>query len=299
MGVKEHVEPSECSKVAKMFLADTFVKELVQGGGTRRSVRENIFEELRRSDACHTRHDGLRNCASDLGRMLVDSGSRPLLPSSLIEAPRDDFELPTPASSRTPQRGVVDRVSTPFRWSDTPAISPKAPTPPDYRSDGMRLPEDSRWPSPAIGRQFKIPAPPVPLSRRTTSSRGQSRTGTAMSQSMPTLNLAPQNAQLAATLAKMKKVKADPSAHLRRCAVQMGVPTQTTTTYMKQSAGPVAMAVDPKWSTDLKKIDFSVGQKLKFYSRLSGAGTTISPELRYLPRDFEDGFVPKALPKAL
>merc|ERR1712224_593713 len=117
-----------------------------------------------------------------------------------------------------------------------------------------------------MGRSMRLPGPPV---ARAPSSRGQSA-GLGASNSMPTLNLAPKNARLAATLAKMKKVKADPAAHLRRCAVQMGVPSQGTTTYMQQSTGPVAMAVDPKWSTDLRRIDVRVGKTLKFNSRLSG-----------------------------
>lgn len=108
---------------------------------------------------------------------------------------------------------------------------------------------------------------------------------------------APQDTELAAKLSKMKRDKADPAAHLRRCAVQMGVPTQKETTYMKQAAGPVAMAVDPKWSTELKKLDVYGMKVLKFNNRLSGAGTTICPELRYLPRDFEDGYKPKAIAK--
>jgi len=220
------------------------------------SIRENISQELKRSDDNVRRHDGLRNCASDLGRMLIDSGPRPALPAHLLEAPWDDFNLPTLpalATSSRPKRMVADRLPTPFRWSDSPAKRIEAPT--TLGQDSMRLPEDARWPSPAIGRQFEVPLPPVAFVARAPSSRGQSRPGLGESQSVPTLYLAPQNAKLVATIAKMKKVKTDPAAHLRRCAIQMGVPSQGTTTYMAQSTGPIAMAMDPKWSTDLKKIE--------------------------------------------
>lgn len=295
-----HAEPSECSKVHKMLLCDVFAKQLTQGNSTRRHIRENIFNELHRSDADLRRHDTVRSCASDLGRMLVDSGSRSGLPAHLLEAPRDDFDLgslPAPAASSRLRQSVADRLPTPFRWSDSLAETAAAATPLGRAS--MRLAEDARWPSPAIGRQFKVPAPSGALIERVPSSRGQSSAGLAVSQSVPMLVLAPKNAKLAATLAKMKKVKSDPAAHLRRCAIQMGVPAQGTTTYMAAATGPIAMAMDPKWSTDLKKIEQRMEKTLKFNSRLSGAGTTISPELRYLPRDFEEGYVPKALPKAV
>lgn len=40
---------------------------------------------------------------------------------------------------------------------------------------------------------------------------------------------------------------------LRRSVLNMGLPPQLTTTYNAACQGPVQMAVDPKWSTDLKR----------------------------------------------
>lgn len=303
MVVRKHAEPSECSKVAKMMLCEALTKELVHLSDSRRSVRDNVFKELSQSDGDLRRHGGLRNCANDLGRLLIDRPEPgmppPPLPANLREEPRDDFDLEAlmakEARSRKVQR-LRERVPTPFQQNQaaasiesTMALDPGIP----------RIPADARYPSPAIGRQCTVPKPPTPA--RAASSRGGTSSGLLASQSVPALNLKPTTSQsrLAATIAKMKTTKDDPAAHLRRCAVQMGVPSQGLTTYMDAAAGPVSKAVDPKWSTELRKLDVTVGKKLKFETRLSGAGTALSPELRYIPKFYEDGYVPQALPKAL
>merc|ERR1711865_651834 len=119
---------------------------------------------------------------------------------------------------------------------------------------------------------------------RVVSSRLGSSRGLAVSQSAPALcHATPKNARLVKALAKLKTTKADPAAHLRQCPIQMGYPNQKETTYQKAATGPVEMAMDPKWSTELRKLDVKVGTKLKFETRLSGACVTVCPGLRYLP----------------
>jgi len=297
------VEPSECSKVAKMMLAHTLSKELVQGG-SRPGLRENIFNELTKSDGHLRSHEGLRNCASDLGRLLIDlppEGTTRQLPSHLLNIPRDDFDLatfqPSASSNRRKQR-LEERSPTPFRFSET-VTTPEVAQPSDFAS---REPRNSKWPSPAVGRQMRIPGPPsarpvgTPCRSAPPSRRGSSG-GLSVSQSVPALNLAPKNTRLAEVIAKMKITKADPGWHLRQFPINNACPDQLTSTYMSASTGPVMMAMDPKWSTELKADGIRVMKKLKFNARLSAAGTTVSPEIRYIERDFEDGWQHRALQK--
>lgn len=301
------VEPSECSKVAKMMLAHALSKELVQVG-SRPGLRDNIFNELTKSDGHLRSHEGLRNCASDLGRLLIDlppdGTARPQLPTHLLDIPRDDFDLatfqPSASSNRRRQR-LEERSPTPFRFSDT-VTTPEAAKPSEFGDRGGH--RNSKWPSPAVGRTMKIPGPPSArpvgtpcCDERAPPSRRGSSGGLSVSQSVPALNLAPKNTRLAEVLAKMKKTKADPGWHLRQFPINNAFPDQLTSTYMSASTGPVEMAMDPKWSTELKADGIRVMKKLKFNARLSAAGTTVSPELRYIPRDFEDGFQHKALTK--
>eukprot|EP00929_Paragymnodinium_shiwhaense_P013884 TRINITY_DN121731_c0_g1_i1.p1 TRINITY_DN121731_c0_g1~~TRINITY_DN121731_c0_g1_i1.p1 ORF type:complete len:207 (+),score=26.34 TRINITY_DN121731_c0_g1_i1:70-621(+) len=72
-------------------------------------------------------------------------------------------------------------------------------------------------------------------------------------------------------LATMKKVKKDPSRHLRRHCINMGAPPNLTTTYQRDSSQPVKMANDPMWSTDLKRIDKKTGKRLTYERRVTGA----------------------------
>lgn len=310
----QHVEPSECSKVAKMMLAHAFSKELV-GDQSSRGLRENVFQELQRSDQVLSSHAGLRSCASNLGQLLIDRPppgvARPPLPAHLQDAPRDDYDveaLVASAASSRKQQSIVERVATPFEFNKGPVgpASQYLAKPPEPWPDAGRVSGNTQCLRPQCGRSIKVPGPRgasalVPgQAERVVSSRLGSSRGLAVSQSAPALrNATPKNARLVKALAKLKTTKADPAAHLRQCPIQMGYPNQKETTYQKAATGPVEMAMDPKWSTELRKLDVKVGTKLKFETRLSGACVTVCPELRYLPRDYEDGFIRKALPKAL
>mmetsp|Transcript_47018 Transcript_47018/g.102324 ORF Transcript_47018/g.102324 Transcript_47018/m.102324 type:complete len:164 (+) Transcript_47018:49-540(+) len=96
-----------------------------------------------------------------------------------------------------------------------------------------------------------------------------------------------QKPSLGETLARMRKVKPDHTAHLRRSPLQMGAPSSFTTTYMHSTSQPISKANDPKWSTDLKKMDRRLGEKNKYERALCGCTGALSPELRYLPATYK------------
>eukprot|EP00930_Biecheleria_cincta_P060769 TRINITY_DN46374_c0_g1_i1.p1 TRINITY_DN46374_c0_g1~~TRINITY_DN46374_c0_g1_i1.p1 ORF type:complete len:226 (+),score=33.24 TRINITY_DN46374_c0_g1_i1:200-877(+) len=90
-------------------------------------------------------------------------------------------------------------------------------------------------------------------------------------------------------LAQMRnrKLSEDPVGHLKQSCLQMGVRTEYMTTSKHQQLGPIAKAQDPKWSTDLKRIDAVIGLKIQYENRLSASLTgSISPELQYLPKTY-------------
>jgi len=280
-----------------MLLADKLSAELCVGH--MRHTRENVFEHLKNSDDNVRSHDGLRNTASNLGRLLVDLpenmtedvlATRPRMPRHLREPVRDDFDLAGMTGSASMRSSVADRVVTPFRWSEPNSMPPTpllTPGPAGDRGDT----KGPRYPSPAFGRIMRIPAPP---DVRSSSSRG----GLTSSRSVPSLNFMPPNdPQLAAKIAKMKQIalKGDPALFLKIHPVNMGLPAQMATTYTWNSTRPVQMAMDPKWSTDLRKIDVKIGKKFKYENRMSAAGTTTCPEVRYLEKDYEEGWAPKAI----
>ncbi|CAJ1338715.1 unnamed protein product [Effrenium voratum] len=82
---------------------------------------------------------------------------------------------------------------------------------------------------------------------------------------------------------KKAQVGGDGAAALRRSALNMGLPAQLTTTYNAQCQVPVQKAVDPKWSTDLKRADRRNAQRIQYENRLSAATPgSISPEVHFL-----------------
>ncbi|CAK9017957.1 unnamed protein product [Durusdinium trenchii] len=85
---------------------------------------------------------------------------------------------------------------------------------------------------------------------------------------------------------RVQRKKLQPAAaELRRSALNMGLPPQLTTTYMSQCMVPVQKAVDPKWSTDLKRADWRNAQRIQYDNRLSASTTgSISPEMHFLER---------------
>jgi hypothetical protein len=258
-----------------MMMCDMFSKELVQGYKLRHNLRDNVIQELRRKGG----GDALRSCVSDLGRLLIDAPekgcSRPPLPAHLQAAPRHEAE----AVDLMPKR-----VPTPFRWS-TPSstvASAREVAPTQFRSaaftDASQI-HDASWPAPRTGRCISLPVDRSPDHAVPSSPAGLSKT--PASQSVPVLNLpgTTKNSRLRDVLAKMKKDKVDHTAHLRRCAIQMGVPAQLTSCYMAQSTEPIQKAADPKWSSDLKRMDAKVGKRIQYETRLSASGPTLCPEL--------------------
>merc|ERR1711971_252588 len=83
--------------------------------------------------------------------------------------------------------------------------------------------------------------------------------------------------------AKKRAHKGDPLCHLRQHVSNMGCPPTTVTTAADAATGPVMTAVDPKWSTNLKRINGKVGMRIKYDNSLSSTGPAMSPELRFMP----------------
>lgn len=84
---------------------------------------------------------------------------------------------------------------------------------------------------------------------------------------------------------RRRKVQPDAAAELRRSALNMGLPPQLTTTYNSQCWVPVQKAVDPKWSTELKRADWRNAQRIQYDNRLSASTPgSISPEIHFLEK---------------
>jgi len=84
--------------------------------------------------------------------------------------------------------------------------------------------------------------------------------------------------------ARMKQVNMP--AHLRTGTnpLDMGCKIEYTTQQARSQTLPIQMAVDPKWSTDLKKTNDKVGQRIEYERKISAAITgSISPELPFMP----------------
>mmetsp|Transcript_55304 Transcript_55304/g.140277 ORF Transcript_55304/g.140277 Transcript_55304/m.140277 type:complete len:328 (+) Transcript_55304:78-1061(+) len=82
---------------------------------------------------------------------------------------------------------------------------------------------------------------------------------------------------------RMKRL--DMPLHLRTgpSPVYMGHPASYLTETRRAAALPVQMAVDPKWSTDLKRMNDRAGQRIEYERRLSAAiSGSISPELIHM-----------------
>lgn len=76
-------------------------------------------------------------------------------------------------------------------------------------------------------------------------------------------------------------------AHLRPAPspTDMGCPPNYVTETARGLTLPVQMAVDPKWSTDLKKMNEKVGACIKYQAKLSSSVPgQISPELPFMWR---------------
>lgn len=64
--------------------------------------------------------------------------------------------------------------------------------------------------------------------------------------------------------------------------VDMGCPIRYLTATQDANDGPIKMAVDPKWSTDLKKINNKVGMQIQYEAKLSACIGGLSPELPFM-----------------
>mmetsp|Transcript_67404 Transcript_67404/g.158011 ORF Transcript_67404/g.158011 Transcript_67404/m.158011 type:complete len:236 (-) Transcript_67404:130-837(-) len=105
------------------------------------------------------------------------------------------------------------------------------------------------------------------------------------SSSLPSLDPAGEARPSGSNPRQRSKALPDYAPHLRRSALNMGMPSQLTTTYMAQCSIPVQKAVDPKWSTELKRADWRNAQRIQYDNRLSASTTgSISPEMPYLVR---------------
>merc|ERR1711939_892028 len=89
---------------------------------------------------------------------------------------------------------------------------------------------------------------------------------------------APTKPRLADKLAKMRTIKGDPAAHLRRNPVQMGVPTQSESTYMAFVAEPISKASDPIWE-EVRLSGIKTNKMLRYHNRIAIGGATLCPEL--------------------
>jgi len=79
--------------------------------------------------------------------------------------------------------------------------------------------------------------------------------------------------------------------HLRTgtSSTDMGCPIEYVTQTHRAANVPIKMAVDPKWSTDLKKVNDRVGLRIEYERRLSASiPGSMSPELPFM---FPKGYV--------
>lgn len=78
----------------------------------------------------------------------------------------------------------------------------------------------------------------------------------------------------------------DMPLHLRPAPnpVDNGCPRNYTTEQVRSLSLPIQMATDPKWSTDLKKMNGKIGLRLEWEKKMSAAlSGSIIPELKHMP----------------
>merc|ERR1711920_608831 len=65
--------------------------------------------------------------------------------------------------------------------------------------------------------------------------------------------------------------------------VDMGCPGNLITEAQRAATGPVQMAVDPKWSTELKKMNDRVGCRIEYERRIAASVTgSMAPEAHHM-----------------
>jgi len=66
--------------------------------------------------------------------------------------------------------------------------------------------------------------------------------------------------------------------------IDSGCPANNTTEQMRALSLPIQMATDPKWSTELKRLNGKVGLRLEWERKMAGAVTgQLVPELKHMP----------------
>ncbi|CAE8613302.1 unnamed protein product [Polarella glacialis] len=250
-----------CSAVAAQLLCDKASKELAPGN---RSLQVAIFNELSSLD----KREALRGRIGDLGNAAF--------------------------SARTSEHGAREeergREKTPLLNAAVGAL--RSPASASQPAAALR-PPSSRcgtpffvW-SPLLNKHLSVKHP-AELDAARSVSFGALSTSVSLPELVALSEGSAKPSGLGNTQLSRKKEKPDPTAHLRRCPIQMGEGPMLTSTYQSACAGPLAKAVDPKWSTDLKAEDFRNSQRIKHNSRMSGAvNGAMSPEMRWLPKTYK------------
>mmetsp|Transcript_37950 Transcript_37950/g.60113 ORF Transcript_37950/g.60113 Transcript_37950/m.60113 type:complete len:243 (+) Transcript_37950:65-793(+) len=84
---------------------------------------------------------------------------------------------------------------------------------------------------------------------------------------------------------KDRRKTQSPGHLLHVSCLQMGVPQDLVTQQHRALALPVSMAVQPKWSTELKRMNDKIGERLRWEKKISGTVTgSVCPERWFMPR---------------
>lgn len=85
---------------------------------------------------------------------------------------------------------------------------------------------------------------------------------------------------------RARQAQLDMPIHLRTGVnpIEMGCPRNYLTEMKRCLEVPIQKATDPKWSTDIKKINVKIGQRLEWEKKMSASLTgSIAPELHHMP----------------
>eukprot|EP00928_Gymnodinium_smaydae_P088463 TRINITY_DN72548_c0_g1_i1.p2 TRINITY_DN72548_c0_g1~~TRINITY_DN72548_c0_g1_i1.p2 ORF type:complete len:194 (+),score=35.62 TRINITY_DN72548_c0_g1_i1:199-780(+) len=95
--------------------------------------------------------------------------------------------------------------------------------------------------------------------------------------------------RLAATLLRMKQIRAstDAAKHLKFGPLDMISPPVLASHYRVTSNRPVTMSYNPKWSTDLKRLERQANARMVYDRRLTASTTgSMLPEKAFLRKTF-------------
>lgn len=238
---------------AAYVLADAAAKELAPGDPR---LREGIRDAL---SGVHDREEQLsridelsRPSRSQKGStgQLSEAGSR----RSATAAARAAVGPPKSSGGLMPKPPMQEPF---FVWS-----------PLQGKHYFVRGPQDLTGPGPP-------PSPPAQVSPL----------AAVRSASLPALGGPPEEQGGSGQKRERKKIKTNYAAHLHRMPINQGAPAQLSSTYTATCQVPVSKAVDPKWSTELKRLDRNNAERIQYDNRLSAATMgSISPEIKYLTK---------------